>query len=665
MPRTTQNLTITEDTSWEKLWANEAGSALRLAKPWAALLLVFLAGLGMHLLWGRPGTVAWPAVGLTLAGVTLTSFTWHVSRLVTTGRAHSAATMAAIAAWLVAALITGPVKGATLYALLVFGGTLALTWNVRGYARRHRDGSSPASQAGKLSEWFANAAKDAGVPGTTLQVKAIEPTRAEAVAVLPPGERVAGDLQNKVKYIESGMQVPPGSLTISEDPDRADHALVTLSDPRVLRSPVRWPGPSLPGQSIAMPLRTGIWQDGVPVQHVLPGQHLKIMGATGAGKSIGGCWGYCGELITRYDAVVLALDLTKGTQTWGPLEEGLHRFEHTRDGVRDLMNSLHKLIPEWTTWLADHGQTRWTEGCGLSYKVVWWEEAPDIYDALSTKEQEWFVSDVRALRSAGGSFVLSLQRADWTQMPTIVRGQLAHMCFGLNDSADERFGLSEIQAERGAAPARWGTRYPGMAYLDAASIPDERLAMPLRTYSWGDDDTAAANMTAHAALYPASARPVDEITAAITGGPRIPAAPPGAAGATAHARPVTTLTGGRDQENEENPMDEHLRTEDPDPGVTADINDPIEGDPDDQAFEFSLDDKPTPAEARAIFADFLDGLRRQGVTEMAPRDFAPIMQPGMLRAWIQARLKELVTQGQLTHDEETGTYRFTSPPKAA
>jgi hypothetical protein len=41
------------------------------------------------------------------------------------------------------------------------------------------------------------------------------------------------------------------------------------------------------------------------------------------------------------------------------------------------------------------------------------------------------------------------------------------------------------------------------------------------------------------------------------------------------------------------------------------------------------------------------------------------MRPGMMRGWIQARLKELVQAGELTHDPDEGTYRFADPPKAA
>jgi hypothetical protein len=681
MPR--QNITINEDTSWERLWASEAGGLIRIVKPWLALAVLLGFGWLYHLTLGHPPVVTWASIGMTLAGCGLAVFTWHVSRLVTTGRAHSCATVAAAALWLTIATVTGPVHGPTGYLLLIFGTASATSWNLRSHARAKivaaGDGQTPA---GRLSDWFADAAKSAGVPGATLAVRQIEPTRATAQASLPPGERTAADLQNRARNIESGMQFPPGSLNIAEDPDRADKALVTVSDPRLIRKPVLWPGPSRPGASIAQPVRPGIWQDGRPVEQVLPGYHMHIMGSSGAGKSIGACWNYAAEIITRPDAVILASDLTKGSQTWGPLEPALHRVEYDRDGVRDLFNTLHKLIPQRTTYLADHGLAKWVEGCGLSFLFIWPEETPDTFDALTSKEQDNFVSDVKALRSAGGQFDVSLQRSDWTQLPTIVRGQMASMCFGLYKNSDERFGLSEKQQEMGASPSSWGTDYPGMAYLHYPGTPPERIAMPMRTYSWGDDTTAAPSMAAYAAQYPADARPVDELTAVITGGPRTPARPAVTvpAAGTASGRPVAVLTRPsppdlEDQDNdeddddydtdeEENVLDEYLQTDDPTPALQGGIDDPIEIDDTDEPFEFDDADSVTvtPDEARALFGEHLTRLRANGKTELAARDFRPIMRPGMGRAWIHARLNEYVDRGELFHDPDARTYQF---PKAA
>jgi hypothetical protein len=668
-----QKVTVLEDTSWERLWSSEASRLLTLARPWATLGLVWAAGWGAHRAWGKMPAVPWAVAGLTLACVGLAAYTWQASRLAPVGRAHSTATAAAAVTWLTIATITGPIAHVTGYLLAVAGAVVSLTWNIRHHMRHHI-AQGTADPAGRLSEWFKDAAKDAGLPGAKLQVQAIEPTRAEAKAILPPG-KTAADMQQRVRAVESAGQVPPGTLTAAEDPDRADHVRVMISDPRLIRDPVPHPGPSLPGVSISHPLRPGIWQDGAPVQHVLPGHHVHIMGSSGAGKSEGGCWCYCGEIMTRPDAAIVAADITKATQTFGPLAVALHRFETTRDGVRDMLNRLHKLVPERTAYLADHGLTKWVEGCGLSYLVAWLEEVPDIYDALTGKEQDHFQSDVKALRSAGGSFVLSLQRSTWDQIPTLVRGQMASMCFGLYKDSDERYGLSEKQHEMGATPSSWGTDHPGMAYLHAPGTPPDRIAMPMRTYAWGDisskarhDETAAAAMAEYAAQFPAQARPVDALTAALVGGNPSPAS----VSPAAPARPVTVLTAAPvadddgqadddETENEANVCDEYLTIEDPSPDLVAGIDDPIEMHPDDEPFEFERPAKMTPEAARAAFAEQLDAWRAEGRTTFAPRDLRPLMErTGMSRAWVQARLREAVeaSDGPIERDDDGGIYRL-------
>ena len=361
-----QNITINEDTSWERMWASETSGALRIAKPWLTLAVLLGFGELYHLTLGHPPVLTWACVGMTLAGTGVSAYAWHASRLTPVGRAHTAASVAAAMLWLVMAVITGPVGVPTGYLMLVFGVAGAFTWNLRGHVRAKMAGGHGGTPAGRLSEWFADAARDAGVSGTTLQVRAVEPHRVTATAIMPPGEQTALTLQNRAGLIESGGQVPPGALSIAEDPDRADHAIVTLSDPRLIRRPIPHPGPSAPGASIAKPLRTGLWQDGVPVMHPITGHHVHVMGASGSGKSEGGCWCYAAEIITRPDAAIFASDITKASQTFGPLEPALHRVEYTRDGWRDFANTLHKLLPQRTAQLGDLHLTKWVPGCGLT-----------------------------------------------------------------------------------------------------------------------------------------------------------------------------------------------------------------------------------------------------------------------------------------------------------
>jgi len=251
---------------------------------------------------------------------------------------------------------------------------------------------------------------------------------------------------------------------------------------------------------------------------------------------------------------------------------------------------------------------------------------------------------------------------------------MASMCFGLYKDSDERFGLSEKQREMGASPSSWGIDHPGMAYLHYPGTPPDRIAMPMRTYAWGDlssqeahDATAAPAMAAYAAQYPASARPVDDLTAAIV---TVRATPTGKHAASGPARPLAVITrpastGADDQdqdetdeEESENVCAEYLTTDDPTPELQAGIDDPIEAAADDQPFEFEQAAPLPPDQAREVFAEHLAQLRAQGRSVLAARDFRPIMRPGMGRAWIHARLNEAVERGDLEHDKDQGIYQF-------
>jgi hypothetical protein len=245
-----------------------------------------------------------------------------------------------------------------------------------------------------------------------------------------------------------------------------------------MRKALPWEGPSRSGTSISLPLEPGLWQDATRVQYVITGHHLMIMGMSGSGKSFGAAWSLLSELVTRHDVAVLAADVTKGEQSFGPLRPALHLFETTKESARALLTAVHAAIRPRTDFLAERGYQKWQEDCGLTYVVVWLEEAPDIIDSLGDKGRERWLSSLKAARSAGITFVISLQRADWTQLPTLARGQLAKLCMGVENAHDAAFGLSEAQQARNCQPELWATSQPGMAYLHAPGIPDDRIAMP-------------------------------------------------------------------------------------------------------------------------------------------------------------------------------------------
>jgi hypothetical protein len=687
-PSRNSTVTVYDDTSWERLAAGETGRLIGYVRPWASLLASFGVGALTHALWGHMPDVPWAAAGLSLGVVGMPGFAWLASRLAPVGRAHTAFSVAALMTWLDIATIAGPTEPVVGGLIGILGGTLALSWNIRGNAR-HRSEGKDHDPNDRLAAWFADAAKETGTPARLTGITA-GPARVTATVQLDDG-KTASDLLSRVPAIESAAKLPPGSITTSTDPDRADRAGFVLSDPRVLTRPVPWLGPSAPGSSIDEPLRLGMWQDGEPVMYKIVGHHIYMMGMSGSGKSMGAAWNMLGEAMTRPDVCILGCDITKGYQTFGPLLPGIHRFERDKKGASALISDIHGIIKPRTDFLAARGLQKWERGCGLSYLICWFEETGDLMGELGSKSEDQMDSIALALRSAGGTLVHSLQRNTYDQLNTLVRGQMSSMCFGLSDPQDCKYGLSEAQLNAGLNPAEWKTRHPGRAYLDAPTIPEDRITMPLRCFHWGEGKPAADAMLAHANAWPASIRPVDAVTAQICGAPVAANGPitgkatdrpsavavaerPSVTLAPAPAAPVAADDDqdqapdvDADHDDVGDPVGEYLAgADDPSPDITAAAyaagpDAPIEPGPDDEAFEFDTGEKLPPDEARAVFADQLAAWRAEGRETFRPGDFKEVMRKtGLTRQWVQARLKEEIESDNPEYErvDSERCYRF-------
>jgi hypothetical protein len=700
MARKGNNSTIQvmEDTSMDRLVARGISKVAPLAPPWILTALAAIGAVVFHHMWSGAKTAPWAAILLTAGTLILTGLTWLVSheRRGPIGQTHSTLTTLLAGAWLTAATITGPGAPITKSLLIGGGAIVALSWNIRHVIRDHAGDGQP----GDGLNFLFNKTKDRfGLEGAQAHTTKAGEHKIEAALALPSGEKSVDDVAKKVDYIEGGMGLPPGSVSIAPDEDRADRARMTVSDPRVMKAPIPFPGPSTPGASIAAPLRPGLWQNLDPVKYTIIGHLLQIMGMVGSGKSIGGAWNILAEVITRHDVAVLAADITKGEQTLGPLRPALHRFETTEAGVKKLIKDLHAEVKPRTDWLSAHGYQKWAEGCGLMYWLVWLEEFPDIGDAI---DMELFIKFLKACRSAGIGVVLSLQRSDWTQMPTIARGQLAKMCFGVAGGDDADFGLTESQVKRGARPELWQNKQPGMAYLDAPSIPDELIALPMRTFAWGrDDNEANERMRAYAAQFPAAAKQADQFTtkvmtpggagtttlgASAVGGvvltegqrkaaaPPITTAEPAALRAGQESRPPHAWAGNDDQEQDDvedvsDVTSEYLKTEDPNPDNTAGVDDPIT---DEGYDDFTFTQPPAtvelnPDQARAALAEQITQWAAEGRTSFGSKDLQPfLINIGRSRQWAQKQYKALIAKGVIgEYDETIGGYQILTGPEAA
>ncbi|GLY81809.1 DNA translocase FtsK [Actinoallomurus iriomotensis] len=510
MSRRTSRSTVEvlEDTSLERLVAKGISKVAVHAPPWICGLMVVAAAALFHYLWGGEhagSTTAWAVLGMWVSTIVLTGVTWlasHQRRGIF--RIHSPVTVFLACLYVMIATIAGVGQPVVVFFELVFGSTVALTWNLRFVIRSGVDGESGIRDP--LTHLWERAREVSGFDGTTAKVIKVEEHNIDSQIKIDGGDKTVEDLQKKTLNMETAMGLPPGSLTISADQNRADLAAMSISDPRILQRTLPYPGPLHAGGSAADAYRLGLYQDMSPVDLVFLNFHLMINGMSGSGKSFGGGWNLLASIMSRPDATIIAADLTKADQSLGDAAEAIDWLVFTKAQANALMDGLQRAVPARTAWLSAHGYKKWERGCGLQAVYVLLEECPDV---LRVVDEDDFVQLAKAARSAGVYLILSLQRSDYTQVPTIVRGQFgAMMCFGVASSDDAAFGLPDKVREAGASPEDWGVDYPGMCYLAAPGIPMAKRIMPIRTYF-----IEPKQMSDLAARFPASARPLDEVTA--------------------------------------------------------------------------------------------------------------------------------------------------------
>ncbi|MGI5293286.1 hypothetical protein ACQEVF_59615 [Nonomuraea polychroma] len=623
-----------------------AGKALATVAPHTA---PWLFGAGMlpvsmatHAWWGTAAALPWASAGLALSGAGLTAVTWAVSRYRhALGRLQSTGTAAVASGWLLAATITGPTSRPTLDLGIWAGATLATAWNIRSIIRPKIDPEgamlAPGGPGSLFKALFTQGQDKVEVEGVrNVKVGA----NAIAGTVQLGGGDTAEDLQRALPGIEAQHGLPGGSLMVTPNRANAGEPTATMTNPLLLDNPIPHPGPSAPGASVAKPLMVSTFQDGTQLGLGIVGQHLQIMGMTGAAKTTAIAWGIWGEFVTRADGALVVVDITKRDQTVAPARPALH-------GAVTEVNKARAFFKEWLpAWaeerLAEMGKREliaWEEGCGLTYLLVSLEEAADVFEHIDMAE---FVNLARMLRSAGGGFIWSLQRADSSQMPTIVKGQGGgKICAGVESAHDAGWGLTEEQEKAGAKPQQWRANHPGMAYADAQGVTRERIAMPSRFYDWGPTNAArVANFAAHCAQYPAEARPVDPITAKLLaklgGQPTTPGGQP--AGETKEA----SVAGEYLKPDPEMDAQDSARPVNPDADLPDAPDVPLGG---------AQAQKMPPEEARVALdralQAFADG------QPFAPRDLGGVLgETGLGRAWLQKQLKAKVSEGVLEHDPD-------------
>jgi hypothetical protein len=658
-------VTVMEDTSIDRVIAAAVSQLLVVAPPWVLAVLAVIASAVFHKLWGAH---LWASFGLLPPTILLTVLAWLTAHSRGwLGRAHITATPAAVGVWMAFATAAGPFDaGLMAYTTVIGWGTLALTWNLRRVIRNHNEGRGQDI----LGTAFETKAEVVGLPDSRLHTLKAGAHKVLARLVTPPGSKTIEDMQRKRGQIEAALELPPGAVTVAIDEDHAAHALITVTDPRLMKKPIPWPGPSRPGASIAEPLRTGIYQDGDEVAYTILEHHLLTMGMTSSGKSFGGLWNVDAEAITRVDVAIWVADISKRTQTVGAFAPAIDWLAIEKKDALAMLDTVQAVIGPRTQHLAKKRLKGWEPGCGLTFLMVHLEEASDIFDVMTDKQIDKFVSTMRAARSAGIWLNISLQRAIWNQLDTNARAQFAgFMCFGVGSGDDTKYGLPEHVIDAGATPERWLSNRPGSYYLAAPGIPEAKQAIPARGYLISDEE-----MREHAAAWPASVRPLDEVTRRAAG--EVYAGRTAAVTLVALAEqdePGDTDPDGladdveQDDDEEVDPISEYQQTPDPDSSVTVDEDEEIEVPDDDEGFTFTQPaEKMTPDEAAAeLLAQLAEWAEDERET-FAPKDLRTVLErTGYKRGWIQKRLGQLVEDGVIDHGEVAGTYVILKAPARA
>ncbi|MEU2606844.1 plasmid transfer protein TraB [Streptomyces albus] len=640
--------------------------------PWLGWAGTGLAGVLAHWRWADSAAAG---VGMTLASVAVTGATWWAGK--STGqqrRLHSAITVAAGSSWLTAACLAGPTAGPIGDLYLMGGPALALSWNVRMLLRHNPDAAGESGDKGLLEK--------VGLARAKIGAVKVEPNRVTAPIALEPGEQTNEDVAKSLARIASALDLPTSAVRYLPDAGSARRGELVVVPEDMLAQVIEWPGPSNPGGSIAEPLVIGRYDDGAPLQLWLPGDpaagrnstHLLIAGGTGSGKG-DAALNLLTEILSRKDVITWLSD-PKAFQDFAPLRPGLDWAVEGGTGTEVMVEGVKAAIPARTGWLGDHNYRQWTPqaaqqqtdpdhtcrddgrpcGCaGMPFLVAWFEEAANTLRALG---DDAFTGIAQEARSAGIALVVSLQRPSYDQMSTSTRASLPSVIALGCDARDEGFSLPDEVLAAGAHPGAWGNRRPGYCYVVSPGIKEERYPSPGRTWRFTARATPVMEMLATwAQRNGATADPITAGAASSVAGHLYtgrPAPDNGQADTTAQEKDEDEVTGGTLVDPEDADIDPDTDLPETQPGDDTPL------------FGQETGRKPTPEEARRLFAQALEQFEAEGRMVVGPKDFTDWCDAHNLsRPWVSARLKEAAQDGRLEPTNTTGRWRIVPALAAA
>jgi hypothetical protein len=210
----------------------------------------------------------------------------------------------------------------------------------------------------------------------------------------------------------------------------------------------------------------------------------------------------------------------------------------------------------------------------------------------------------------------------------------------------------------GAHPGAWGNRRPGYCYVVSPGIPEDRYPSPGRTRRF--THRAVPVMELLATWAQRNGATADPITA----GAAVGVAGTAYTGRTPDGPQPPALRAVREEDdmNHGGPL---VDPEDAGIDPEADLPGAEEGD-DAPIFGQETGHKPSPEEARELFARALEEFEEEGRMIVGPKDFMDWCERHHLsRPWVSARLKEAAIEGRLEPTNTTGRWRIVPTMAAA
>lgn len=323
-----------------------------------------------------------------------------------------------------------------------------------------------------------------------------------------PGETIT-DVRRAAKELEDKAGAIVGRTTVTPG-ERGGGSVIALTMADPFDEWRRFPGPSHPGGSFALPFRTAYYETGEdqwfgfargtltsPLTDFVAPQatFVGLVGTTGVGKS-GEENNIAAEGLTRRDCVVCWVDAEKLYQNAGWCLDMLGMAARNRAQAKQLSRALRRLA-EYRVELfgqatldamldPDQGSVggrEWTpelaQETGEAAVLVIMDEADTF---LHRGEWDWLGKRGRSL---GIFLVPSVPRASTLEVPAAFRGSIAAWkTFAIGDKYSGEFTLSQVARDGGANPEQ--LRKLAAHYFDLVPGVPERMWPVLCRSFWSD-----------------------------------------------------------------------------------------------------------------------------------------------------------------------------------